>query len=341
MSAAIDVERTRQALASSTLSQGLAMVGDRWTVQVLLGTFLGLKRFEQWQQVLGIPRHTLAQRLRKLIDLGLLRPRPYQLKPLRHAYHASAKAMAMYPQVLMMWAWEKRWGGLQRGLPDALLHRPCGHLFAPVLTCQACEQDAEVTTMRVQLQPRSPQAQTPTTPQTRPARTTRLVWRSATPAGLDHRVDRWNLLIVAAVVLGCHHFDQLSQALGIGSSTLARRLQNMVESGLLHTEADRHDGRRRRYTLTDSSRDLLGYIVCLSRWAGQAHLQQTSSIVPIHTCGKPFVARVACSACRQEVHAWQVQPQYRSGQPIDPAASHGPGHNAARGRPAAALEESD
>jgi DNA-binding HxlR family transcriptional regulator len=196
-------------------------------------------------------------------------------------------------------------------------------LFAPVLTCQACEQDAEVTTMRVQLQPRSPQAQTPTTPPTRPARTTRLVWRSATPAGLDHRVDRWNLLIVAAVVLGCHHFDQLSQALGIGSSTLARRLQNMVESGLLRTEADRHDGRRRRYTLTDSSRDLLGYIVCLSRWAGQAHLQQASSIVPIHTCGKPFVARVACSACRQEVHAWQVQPQYRSG------------------RPAAALEESD
>jgi DNA-binding HxlR family transcriptional regulator len=241
----------------------------------------------------------------------------------------------------MMWVWEKRWGGLQSGLPDALLHKPCGHLFAPVLTCQACEQDADITAMRVQLQPTAPTAPSEPARSARPARTTRLVWRSATPAGLDHRVDRWNLLIVAAVVLGCHHFDQLSRALGIGSSTLARRLQSMVESGLLRTQADRHDGRRRRYTLTDSSRDLLGYIVCLSRWAGQAHLQQASSIVPIHSCGQPFVARVACSACRQEVHAWQVQPQYRSGEPAGAASSHGRAGATARRAAAAAVEGSD
>ena len=61
MSRPVDTELTRRALASSTLSHGLGILGDRWTVQVMLGTFTGHKRFEQWQQGLGIPRHTLAE----------------------------------------------------------------------------------------------------------------------------------------------------------------------------------------------------------------------------------------------------------------------------------------
>jgi len=70
VSAQIDIELTRQALASSTLSHGLGILGDRWTVQVLMGTFMGLKRFEQWQQQLGLPRSTLAERLRSLSAIG-------------------------------------------------------------------------------------------------------------------------------------------------------------------------------------------------------------------------------------------------------------------------------
>lgn len=309
----IDIDLTGRALASSTLSHGLAILGDRWTVQVMLGTFLGLKRFEQWQQVLGIPRNTLAQRLRSLSALGLLRPRLYQDHPPRRAYHGTAKSMAMFPQVLMMWTWEKRWGGRQTGLPDTLLHRSCGHAFTPVLTCLACQQDADVTAMKLRLSPVEALLQR----QTRQGRASRLVWRHATREGLDQRVDRWSLLIVAAVVLGCHHFDQLSHVLGIGSATLARRLQAMVEAGLLTADPDRSDRRRRIYTLTTASRDLLPYIVCLSRWAGEQHLGQSSSIIPIHSCGQPFQARVACSHCRQELRAWDVLPQYHA-QAVEP-----------------------
>jgi hypothetical protein len=52
----VDVELVRQALATSTLHHGLRVLGDRWTVQLMLGTFMGLKRFDQWHVQLGIPR---------------------------------------------------------------------------------------------------------------------------------------------------------------------------------------------------------------------------------------------------------------------------------------------
>jgi hypothetical protein len=80
----------------------------------------------------------------------------------------------------------------------------------------------------------------------------------------------------------------------------------MVESALLSCEADRSDGRRRIYRLTAASRDLLGYIVCLSHWASQHHLHQPSSIIPTHSCGHAFAPQVVCSHCRQEVQARDV-----------------------------------
>ena len=73
-----DLDLTRDALASSALSHGLLVLGDRWTVAVLLGAFTGSNRFGDWQSRLGIPRSTLADRLKRLVALGLLRPRLYQ-----------------------------------------------------------------------------------------------------------------------------------------------------------------------------------------------------------------------------------------------------------------------
>jgi DNA-binding HxlR family transcriptional regulator len=125
--------------------------------------------------------------------------------------------------------------------------------------------------------------------------------------GLGLRVDRWALMIVTAVVLGCHYFDEMGRALGIASSVLARRLSGMVETGLLLAQPDVADARRMRYRLTPASRDLFGYLVCFSTWASRDHLHQPSSIRPVHkACGHRFVPQVLCSACREPVLPWDV-----------------------------------
>ena len=124
---------------------------------------------------------------------------------------------------------------------------------------------------------------------------------------LGLRVDRWSLLILTAVVLGCHYFDQITHVLGIGPKVLSRRLSDMVESQLLSCETDGQDARRRLYRLTPSSRDLFGYIVCLSNWASESHLHEKSSIRPRHrACQHRFFPMVACDHCHQNLNPWEV-----------------------------------
>ena len=298
-----DLDLTRDALASSTLSHGLHLLGDRWTVALILGAFIGVQRFDDWQTRLGIPRHTLTERLKTLMALGLLEQRPYQSKPLRLAYHLSPKGMGLYNHVLMMWLWERRWGSRQLVLPKRLVHQHCGHAFLPALVCTACGEKAGVGDLSFKLQPNATLLATQQPRQ----RAVRLAHEGAGSAGLGLRVDRWAILIVSSLLLGCHYFDEISHVLGIGSSVLARRLAGMVDAGLLICQDDTGDARRKIYRLTPASRDLFGYIMCFSSWASRHHFQQPSSILPTHkVCGHPFVPGVVCSHCSGALNPREV-----------------------------------
>ena len=270
---------------------------------LILGAFLGVRRFDDWQTRLNIPRHTLTERLKALLELDLLCQRPYQERPLRQAYHLTAKGLALYNHVLMMWVWERRWGSRQLALPQRLVHQGCGHAFMPELVCSACGDKVGANDLsfslhiNTALQAAAPQKQ----------RGARLSLEESAQMGLGLRVDRWALLIVSAVLLGCHYFDQLSHVLGIGSSVLTRRLSSMVDSGLLLCQADMIDARRKIYRLTPASRDLFGYIICFASWSGLHHFQQPSSIVPTHkACGKPFVPQVVCNHCHEPLKPQEV-----------------------------------
>ena len=298
-----DLDLTRDALASSTLNHGLMVLGDRWTVAVLMGAFTGVQRFDEWQSRLGIPRPTLANRLKSLVAMGLMRQRAYQQRPQRLAYHLPRAGLKLYDQVLMIWMWEKRWGTRQASLPEKLLHHTCGRGFVPVLACSACGGKAGMNDLRFSLKVNPALLATAA----QAGRTPRLSATDATGMGLGQRVDRWSLLIVTAVVIGCHYFDQLCHVLGIASSVLSRRLSGMVESGLLLSQPDLNDARRNVYRLTPSSRDLFGYLVCFSTWASRDYLHQPSSIRPTHqACGQAFVPHAVCSACSQPLQPWDV-----------------------------------
>ena len=298
-----DLDRTRDAIASSTLSHGLMVLGDRWTTAVLMGAFTGVQKFEDWQSRLGIPRSTLTDRLRKLVALDLLRQRAYQQRPPRFAYHLTQAGLKLYDHVLMIWMWEKRWGSRRGMLPARLTHRPCGHHFVPVLACSACKQKTGMNDLQLSLKVNHQLLGVAGTT----VRSSRVSGSDAAGLGLGLRVDRWSLLIISAVILGCHYFDQLAYVLGIASSVLSRRLGGMVDAGLLLCQPDLNDARRNLYRLTPASRDLFGYLVCFSAWAGRDHLRQPSSIRPIHkACGQPFVPQVVCSACADPVKPWDV-----------------------------------
>ncbi len=296
-----DLDLTRDALASSGLNHALMALGDNWTSAVLMGAFTGINQFDIWIERLGIPRATLTNRLNKLIALGLMRRRSYGERPARMGYRLTQAGLKLYNHVLMFWVWERRWGHRRSALPPELVHRSCGHSFTPVLACAACHEKASMRDLTLTLRV-NPELLARAAQSGRNGRVARV-----DQSGMGLRVDRWSLLIVNAVILGCHHFDQLLHALGISSSVLARRLAGMAASGLLLCEDDLHDNRRRHYRLTPASRDLFAYLVCMSSWANLHYLRQSGSILPLHkSCGHAFVPEVLCSCCSKSVFPWDV-----------------------------------
>ncbi len=61
-----------------SMARTIGVIGDRWTLLILRECFLRTRRFEGFQSALGITRHLLAERLKKLVRQGVLRRIPYR-----------------------------------------------------------------------------------------------------------------------------------------------------------------------------------------------------------------------------------------------------------------------
>lgn len=68
------------------VARTLSVIGDRWTILIVRDCMLGVSRFEGFQKSLGVTRHILADRLRRLVEAGVLEKKPYQKRPPRYDY---------------------------------------------------------------------------------------------------------------------------------------------------------------------------------------------------------------------------------------------------------------
>ncbi|MES2817763.1 MAG: helix-turn-helix domain-containing protein [Pseudomonadota bacterium] len=121
-----------------SLARTLSVVGDRWTLLVLRESFLGVRRFEAFEQRLGITRHVLAERLKKLTEAGVLAKVPYQERPRREEYRLTDKGRDLYPAVLALVNWGDRHMSGAEGPPIRHTHKGCGHAMHGVLVCSEC-----------------------------------------------------------------------------------------------------------------------------------------------------------------------------------------------------------
>ncbi len=121
-----------------SVARALSVIGDRWTLLVLRDAFLRTRRFEDFQRQLGVTRHLLAGRLRKLVDAGILEKVRYQEKPARYEYRLTEKGRDLYPVIVSLLRWGDRWMAGEGGPPLTLVHKACGHRMHPALVCPDC-----------------------------------------------------------------------------------------------------------------------------------------------------------------------------------------------------------
>jgi DNA-binding HxlR family transcriptional regulator len=126
-----------------SLARTLSVVGDRWTLLVLRESFLGIRRFDEFEKRLGVTRHVLADRLRKLVESAVLDKVAYQQRPLREEYRLTAKGRDIYPALLALVNWGDRHMSGAEGAPIRHVHRSCGQPMQGVLVCSDCGEPLE------------------------------------------------------------------------------------------------------------------------------------------------------------------------------------------------------
>ena len=94
-----------------SIARTLEVVGERWTLLIIRDAQLGLRRFEEFQDSLGIARNVLTNRLSKLVDDGLLERVCYQERPARYEYRPTDKARDLLTALLPRFASESHKDG--------------------------------------------------------------------------------------------------------------------------------------------------------------------------------------------------------------------------------------
>ena len=139
-----------------SISRTLEVVGERWTLLIIRDVLLGRHRFDDLVDSLGITRTVLTQRLRHLIDEGVLERTAYQQRPERFDYRLTDKGRALLPVIAHLLWWGDTYYPEPDGPPRLLQHRDCGGLIEHHFTCSNCGAELSAQDINTAPGPGSP-----------------------------------------------------------------------------------------------------------------------------------------------------------------------------------------
>ena len=111
---------------------------------MLRDLFLGRRRFDEFQESLGVASNVLSQRLASLVEEGIVERRRYSEHPERFEYRLTQKGRDLQPVLLAMLAWGDRYTAGPDGPPLETVHDECSHVFHMVPTCSECGGEVHV-----------------------------------------------------------------------------------------------------------------------------------------------------------------------------------------------------
>jgi DNA-binding HxlR family transcriptional regulator len=131
--------RLQYSADNCSIKRTLDVIGEKWTLLVLRETFLGVRRFEDFQRIIGCARNILSARLATLVDEEILAREPYR-EPgsrTRYEYSLTEKGRELFPALIALMQWGDRWAADPEGAPLELRHRDCEQPVGVTMTCAA------------------------------------------------------------------------------------------------------------------------------------------------------------------------------------------------------------
>jgi DNA-binding HxlR family transcriptional regulator len=132
------MQRTRFGDMACSIARTLDVIGEPWSPLILRDVFVGMNRFEQIQADLGISRKVLTERLKWLVECGVLERQQYSVHPPRYEYALTDKGAELCDLLFVMVRWGDKWADDGAGPPVLYRHQACGEISEVDLRCAHC-----------------------------------------------------------------------------------------------------------------------------------------------------------------------------------------------------------
>lgn len=128
---------------SCAIAQTLNQVGDWWTLLIVRDAMKGARRFSDFHESTGIAKNILTDRLKKLVDNGIMCREEVGVRGQRQEYVLTERGEALFPILMAMQQWGDKWVYGDTEAPVELFDVRTGEQLAPIQV--ANESGEEVT----------------------------------------------------------------------------------------------------------------------------------------------------------------------------------------------------
>lgn len=279
--------------ATSPLGRALNLLGDMWTLRIVMLLSVGRRRFQDLREGLSISDPVLSRRLNSLVDNGILCTREYQQNPPRHEYLLTTSGLDLWQVLVALWVWDRRWAGHRhRDARTRMRHLTCGNVIRPVFACGACGA------IGVSIYDVTGEVDDNLLHDTAYRRSRRSPAMTMPIDASEVLGDRWSIFLLSDAFTGTRRFNDFQTRLNISPVTLTQRLNIFVEAGLM-TRDTVNGGKRQEYRLTPKAFDFFDITTTINGWARRWLSDDDHSGLSIThvACGNELEPRFTCNAC--------------------------------------------
>jgi DNA-binding HxlR family transcriptional regulator len=121
--------------------------------------------------------------------------------------------------------------------------------------------------------------------------------------------ERWTLLIVRDIFRRRRRFEEIQESLGIARNVLAKRLETLVEEGIVERRVYQERPERHEYLLTQKGLDLWPVLVALMGWGDRWEPQAGGppAVIVHKDCGGRLDDRRICGRCGAAVEVREAR----------------------------------